>query len=208
MPQEEQVKKEEQQITQPELMDVDIDGITIKVPVDQAKKMIEKRQEKHQLFKEISDKAKKYENELAETKRLSEAQKAALEGRLAESEQLFSKKSEEKLANIQKHLINREIESVLLSDDAFIKDSKEDAIKLLKSDMEFKLSDDGISIMAGDKPAKDAIAEWIKSKPLFRKATGTQPTGGKVGPKTRETKKDDPQTSLTKGLGAFLNGKK
>lgn len=166
-----------------ELMDVDLDGITVKVPVDTAKKMIEKRQEKHALFNEISNKAKKYEAELAETKRLAEAKEAALNGKLAEAEALFSRKAEEKLTNIQNRIITKEIESVLLSDDTFLKESLDDAIKLLKADKQFKLSEDGEKVITDDgKDAGEAIKEWLSTKNIFKKANAIPNKGNNIKP--------------------------
>jgi hypothetical protein len=182
---EEQKKEEEKKVEEKKqegVIDVDVFGVSIPLPIETARQIISKRDERTSVFKDLADKVKTYETTLADTKRQSEAQKAALEGRLAEAESLFSKRADDKLANIQNHLINREIESVLLSDPTFIADSKEDAVKLLKSDMRFTLSEDGTTILAGDKPAKDEIANWLKGKAIFKKATGATPTGGKVIP--------------------------
>lgn len=183
----EEQKKEEEKKQEPEAkIKVDVYGEEVELPVSQAKSIIEKRDSRHAVFRDLDAKVKTYEQTIADTKRQAEAQKAALEGKLSEAEALFSKKSEDKLANIQNHLINREIESVLLSDDTFIKDSKEDAIKLLKADMKFSMSEDGTTILAGDKPAKDMINEWLKNKAIFKRAQGAPPTGGKVIPANKQ----------------------
>jgi hypothetical protein len=207
-----EVKKEEPKVEdkKPDVLEVDVFGVSIPLPIDTAKQIIAKRDERHSVFKDLSEKVKNYETKLQDTQRQAEAQKAALEGKLSEAESLFSKKAEEKLSNIQNRIITKEIESTLLSDETFLKDAKEDAMKLLKADMKFKLSDDGAEVLTEDgKKAQEAVKEWLKNKTIFKKATGVTPTGGKVGPKETSHKVAvKEKVSLTAALQEVLNKKK
>lgn len=210
-----EIKKEEPTQTDPkqpdnkveDMIEVDVFSETIKLPLSQARKIIEKRDSRHAVFRDLDAKVKDYEQKLADTTRQAEAQKKALEGKLSEAEALFSKKSDDKLANIQNRIIHKELESALLSDDTFIKESKEDALKLLKADMKFKLSEEGDKVLTEDgKDATEQVKEWLKNKAIFRKATGIPPTGGKVGPKNVQTRKAEP-VSMATALAKHLNNK-
>jgi hypothetical protein len=199
------------QPVKPDLIKVDVYGEEILLPVDQAKSIIAKRDQRHSVFKDLDTKVKEYETKLTETTRTAAAQKAALEGKLAEAESLFSQKANEKLEKINNRIVLKEIESALLADESFIKESKDDALKLLKSDYKFKLDEEGEKVITDDgRNATDVVKEWLKSKSIFKKATTIMPTGGKVGPKStvQKTANSQPQINFTDALYDHLNKNK
>lgn len=171
-----------------ETIDTDVFGVTIPLPVAIAKEIIAKRDERHKVFKDLDGKVKEYETKLSDAQRQAQAQKATLEGKLAEAESIYSQKANERLAKIHDRIVNKELESVLLADDLFIKESLSDAVKLLKADQSFALDEAGEKIVTKDgKDATEVIKDWIKNKPIFRKATGTTPTGARIVPGQKQT---------------------
>jgi hypothetical protein len=161
--------QEQTQTTPKEMMEVDIDGISVKVEYEVGKKMIEKRQEKHKLFKEISEKATQYEKELSETRKKLEFETAAKRGLFAEAEALAQKGVTEKLNKLQNAIIQKELKSELISNPEFIgSEAIEDALKLLGSD--FQIDETNEVVSKDGKKAKDVVSEFVKAKANFRKA--------------------------------------
>lgn len=193
------------QVAKEELLDVDIYGTTIPLPVSKAREIIKLRDSRHAVFKDLDSKVKEYETKLADTSRQAEAQKKALEGRLAEAETLFSAKANERLSKIHDRIINKEIEATLLEDESFLKESLEDAKKLLKADHSFALDESGDNIVdATGKVAKEVVSEWLKAKPIFRKAVAsTVATGGRIVPGKQTTStSQQPKVNWSEALAA------
>lgn len=193
--------------TQPEkTIPVDIYGETIELPLSKAKLIISKRDEKTQGYKQLQEKVAK-----AEAQAKQEAERASLleamkKSSVEEVEAMASAKYVDKLKKIEAKVTAKEIESALLSNDDFIKESLPDAIKLLKSDFEFHVNDDGDKVITKDgKTVDETVKEWLKTKDLFRKAKGANPTGGKLGGgKTPNLIQSNPNEALMKGLGKML----
>lgn len=197
----EEQKPEDKKVEPTEELSVEIDGIWGKFKVEDAKKLIESRDNKHRLIKEITVAKEKAEKEKEEIKKQSEMKTLALEGKIAEITALASKQSDEKLAVIQNRIVTKEIETALLQDESFIKESLPDAIALLKGQHTFKLSEDGEKVIAEDgKDAGEVAREWLKKKEIFRKGSGITPTGGKLNPTTKKIENSGEYSKFVKGI--------
>lgn len=199
------VKEVSNQVTTPPDMEVDIDGITVKVPYEQGKKMIEKRQEKHKLFKEISEKATTYEKELNETRKKLEFESAAKKGAYEEARQLALRETSEKLQKLQSAIIHKELKATLVSHPDFIGgDTTDDALKLL-GDAGFTLNDNDEVVSKDGKAVKDVVNDFISAKPLFKKAKTTQGLGAKlVQDGNKVVPQKDNRERFRKGLEKFI----
>jgi hypothetical protein len=189
----------------PSDMEVDIDGITVKVPYEQGKRMIEKRQEKHKLFKEISEKATSYEKELNETRKKLEFESAAKKGAYEEARQLALRETSEKLQKLQNAIISKELKATLVAHNDFIGgDATSDALQLLGA-TGFALNDQDEVVSKDGKPVKDVVSDFINSKPLFKKAkTAPGLNANLVQNGQKITPQKDNQAKFRKGLEKLI----
>jgi hypothetical protein len=186
---------------------VDIYGETIELPLSKAKAIIAKRDEKTQGYKQLQEKVTK-----AEAQAKQEAERASLleamkKSSVEEVEAMASKKYVEKLEKIQNQVVNKELESSLLSNDEFIKESLPDAIKLLKGDFDFQVNEEGDKVVTKDgKEVKEVVRDWVLKKEIFRRAKGATSTGAKTQGKTQVKQERNLNEGLAKGLGKLLGG--
>jgi len=125
--------------TKSDKISVDIFGETVELPLETAKKIISKRDSKSKEYKELSEKvsqAEKKASQEAERARLIELSKSQ---NFDELKLEASKEFREKLDKVSSRIVRKELESALLASDDFIKDFKDDAVKLLQMDFQFKL---------------------------------------------------------------------
>ncbi len=217
-----EIKKEvaptEQQTTEPQLskeqkspdkISVDLaPGISVELDTETARKVIEHRNAKSKGYKELETRLK----EVEASKKSAEDRAKLIE--LAKSQDYDALKMEaskeyaSKLEKIQNQVVSKELETALLSNEDFIKESKEDALKLLRGDFQFQVNDEGDKVVSKDgKNATEVVQEWLKTKDIFRKAKGVTPTGAKTqGSKLTHKAEKNPYEGMGKGLGKLLGG--
>ena len=186
--------------TETKTIKVDVYGEEIELPIEKAKQIIAKRDEKSKLFNEVSTKMKEYETKAAEAARKAAALEAARNGDVAAAEAAFNQKLNEKVDKYRSKIVEGELKSLLLSDESFLgKEALDDAIKLLRADNEFDLADDG-TIKSGEKSISDTVKEFLANKPVFRKAVKEVASGGARPAAVKPAK----QASILSGLEKFM----
>jgi antitoxin component of MazEF toxin-antitoxin module len=189
-----------------ETIKTDIFGIELDLPVEVAKKLIAKRDERTSVFKDLNQKVQVYEKEKSElAKRLEMAEKVKA-GAFEEAEKIASQKAEEKLSKFRNKVVDSEITNAFLQHPEFLgKDVLEDAIKLLKMDKSFDLNEEDNTIKSGDKTVEDTVRNWLQGKPAFRKVASATSQPKKFG-KAQEQKATGTD-ALASGLAKFMRGK-
>lgn len=209
---------EQPQVTEPQLskeqkspdkISFDIcPGVSVDLDTESARKAIEHRNKKSEGYKQIESRL----NEVEKAKKVAEDRAKLIElARTQDFDALKVEASKEyasKLEKIQNQVVSKELESALLSNEDFIKESKEDALKLLRGDFQFQVNDEGDKVVSKDgKNATEVVQEWLKTKDIFRKAKGVTPTGAKTqGSKLTHKAEKNPYEGMGKGLGKLLGG--
>ena len=185
-----------------ETITVDLDGVSVEVPLDTGKKLIEARQKNKKDFKELADKVAQ-----AEASAAAEAQRASLLKSMKELdiEAVKTQVSEEytkKIAMYEHRIFNEGIKAQLATL-GVLPDALADATTLALQGAKVTL--DGDSIKVNDKDSKEYLAEWVKTKAHL---VAVKSTDGKTKVTVRGGKppeqKPSGQDRLVKGLGSFL----
>jgi hypothetical protein len=180
--------KENKETAKPETLEVDIPGGSrVKLPYDEAKRIIEMRDKYENLLKDQGERSKRqeeYKKKAEDAERRAQMAEAVKTGALEEAERIASSKIEDKLNRLKNGLIKREIKAALVSHPEFLPDAADDALNLILATVQGEYGDDD-SVKLGGKDVKTAVDEFVKSKPIFRKAAGgvtkkrDEPTGEK-----------------------------
>ena len=181
---------------------VDMWGVSVDLPLDKAKALIEKRDSRSKVFNEINTKVKEYETKLTEATRKAQALEAARNGAVAEAEALFNQKLDEKLNKFKSKVVDGELKSALTSHPEFLNSEEtiQDALSLIKAQNALDLDDDN-NITAAGKDIKTIVNEFISSRPAFKKVgkgnTNSARPAAINAPRSKPT--------LSQGLEKFLN---
>jgi hypothetical protein len=192
----------------PDKISVDIaPGVSVELDTETARKVIEHRNKKSEGYKQLESRLKEVEG----AKKSAEERAKLIE--LAKSQDFealkveASKEYANKLEKIQSKIVAKELESALLSQDDFLKESKEDAIKLLKAEHTFQVNEEGDKVVTQDgKEVNEVVKEWLSKKEIFRRAKGATPTGAKTQGKLQVKQERNLNEGLTKGLSKLLGG--
>ena len=185
---------------------IDIEGVSLEVPIDVGKKLIEARQKSKKDFKDLTDKVAQ-----AEGKAAKEAERANLltlmKSQDADAvEAQVAAKYLDKIKAVENRIVKSALESALLSDDTFMVETKDDAVQLLQAQFNFKANDTFEKVVAADgKEVAEVVKSWLAAKPAFKRAGGATPTGGKITPGKGPTIQKNPYESLGKGLEKLLS---
>jgi hypothetical protein len=150
----------------------DIFGVEIELPIETAKALIAKRDERTKAFRDLDGKVKEFESKISDTQRQAEAQKAALEGKLAEAEALFTQKHAEKISKMQQAVAKAGVIAAVRANPEFIGDDAalNDAVALILASTSVDVTDD-LSIKSSDgKALDDVVKAFLAARPAFRKA--------------------------------------
>lgn len=182
---------------------VDMYGVPIKLPLETAKQLIEKRDQRSSAFKDLSDKVKEYETKVQDTTRKLQAAEAAKNGQLSEAEALFNQKLTDTVSKYKSKVIKGEIVDALTRNEKFLDSdsTRNDAIALIMSQHDFALADDD-TIKVGDKNVKDIVNEFIDSREAFQRVNKTNPKRQQT---THITTKEKPD--LKQAMGSYLKDK-
>lgn len=181
-------------------IEVDLFGRSVKLPLDVAKEIIAKRDERTKIFKDLDTKVKEYETKLGEaTKRVEMAEKVKA-GAFAEAEAIANKNVNEKLSKLERGIIQKELKSELSLNPEFIGGTAiEDALKLIGN--EFIINDANEVVTKDGKAAKVAVEEFVKSRDNFRKTKTVQGTGATKTVATRVPQEVDLGKGIAKLFG-------
>jgi hypothetical protein len=183
-----------------ETITVDLDGVSVEVPLDTGKKLIEARQKNKKDFKELADKVAQ-----AEASAAAEAQRASLLKSMKEMdiEAVKTQVAEEytkKIAQYENKIFHGEVKSQLASL-GVLPEALADATTLALQGAKVTL--DGEIVKVNDKDAKDYLSEWVKTKSHL--VAVKAPEGKKlVKPGKPPEQKPSGAERLAKGLGSFL----
>lgn len=199
------VAKSEQQLITPSTIKTDIFGIEIELPVATAKALIEKRDERTKVFKDLDTKVKTYENELQQTRSRLEMAEKVKAGSLVEAEAIAKKGVEEQLNKMKSSIIQKEVKATLAANERFIGSAAmDDALKLLDVSS-FGLDDNNEVVSPTGKKVADVVNEFLEAKPIFRKA-GNMPqgTGSKLTATKQLAPQVDAQARMAKGIDRLI----
>ena len=188
-------------VNKPETIEVDIFGVSLPLPLDKAKELISKRDERTSVFKDLSEKVRKYETDLSDTKKRLDMAEKVKAGAFEEAEKIANSKLEEKIGKYKSKVIDSEVITALKSNPEFL-DSPEvmkDVLKLIKAEHTFELTDDD-SVKAGEKDVRTVVNEFLKDRPAYRKAVKSETQPKKFAKAPVEKLKGD----LSSGLGKFI----
>lgn len=180
----EQPKQPEVAPKQPEAtISVDLEGVSIEVPLETGKKIIEARQKAKKELGTLKEQVAK-----AEAIAKQESDKAALLKAMKESdvESVKAQVAQEyldKIAKYENKIFKGELKSLMASQ-GVLPSALDDAVNLALQGT--KVSLEGEEIKLGDKSAKDAVEEFLKARPHLVAIKSPQaPHGTKVTqPKT------------------------
>jgi hypothetical protein len=184
-------------------MPVDVYGMSINLPISQAKELISKRDNKTQEFREVNNKlleADKAAKREAERANILEKMKA---GDIDQVKEAASKEFKTKLEILQAKILDKEIKSSFYEADDFLKEYSDDAVKLFKSEFVIEY-DENENIKANGKDIKEAVKEFINRKEIFRKAS-TQKASTIPSQKPINVKSTiSPEEMMKKGLAEMF----
>lgn len=188
-----------------ETIDVDLFGISVTLPVDQAKELIAKRQEKTKDYKELQDKLNSFQSEKQQLADKLKVETLAKENKLKELQAHFTSELNEKVSKYKNKVIEAELTRQLTSHPEFLNSPEviSDSLKLLKAENSFDLADDD-TIKAGEKSVTEVVSEFLISRPSFRKVNKAAHSGSRPAA-IQAPKTTNPMGSLTSGLGKMLN---
>ena len=181
---------------------VDLFGVSIDLPLDKAKELIGKRDQRTTAFKDLSDKVGAFETQIVDTTRRAEAAEAAAKGNLVEAEAMFSSKSDELVKKYQSKLIKAEIVEALSSNDKFLNtdETRQDAIALVMAQNVFTLDSNDNIIGTDSKTVKDLTNSFVDSREAFQTAANT----GTIN-QPRKVAGGNEKPNMKKALGKFLD---
>jgi hypothetical protein len=193
----------------PDKISVDLaPGVSVELDTETARKVIEHRNAKSSGYKALESRLKEVEG----AKKVAEDRAKLIELAKAQDYDALkleaSKEYAQKLEKIQGKIVAKELESALLTQDDFLKESKEDAIKLLKTEFTFQVNEEGDKVVTQDgKEVNEVVKEWLSKKEIFRRAKGATSTGAKTqGGKLTHKAQVNPMEGVSKGLGKLLGG--
>jgi hypothetical protein len=158
---------------------VELYGTSVTLPISIAKTIIASRDAKTAEYKQL----KSSFDEKEKVARDATAKSELLEKMKSESyeniKNEFQKESVEKLGKLHNAFIQNQLKATLASNDEFIGGQAiDDAVKLITSSHAFTFDGDSLVAKSVDgKELKEVVAEFVKSKDIFRKAIVKQGTG-------------------------------
>lgn len=181
---------------------IDLDGVSIDVPVETGKKLIEARQKNKRDFKELSEKVAK-----AEAAAKSEAEKLALTKAMKENdiESVKAQISSEyiaKIAQYEERIFKGEVKAHLAALGVLAEAIDDGATLALQGT---KVTLDGQVVKINDKDSKEYLSEWIKGKSHLVAVKSPEGKGKllvKGGKPFQE--KTNAETNLKSGLGKLF----
>lgn len=191
-------KKEEKTETKPETMKVELGGgVEVELPVDQAKKYIERQNARNTEYKQLKEEKEKTEKAAREAQ-----EKAALLEKMKQNDidgvkQEVSKEYKDSINSLQAKVYGSEIKNQLRALDV-VDGSLDDIYTQIKSTASISLEGDIVKI--DGKPASDYLAEWVKTRPHFIKVKGNVQPQQKQGGKANEVVNEKAYKDFVKGL--------
>ncbi len=179
----------------PDLVDVDLHGVTVKLPKDQADKVIAGRQAAKDELRKANERAGAADAErkaaadvAAEATRTAEMEKAAKAGEIEKVKQLAN----EKVVKYGERLRDRTLEAAIAKLDTLAPDAGRYLLPQLRTSCRFAMDSDTLEVVGeggaprvgsdGKPMSVDAlISEIIDAQPLLRKASGSPGSGAKGG---------------------------
>ena len=179
---------------------VDLYGESIELPIDTAKKLIEKRTEKNKEFNSLKEKLDSFQSEKQKLADQLKVETLAKENKLKELESHFTEQLNEKVSKYKTKIVESELTRNLLSHPEFLgQDVIGDAIKLLKADNNFDL-DETDNITASGKTITQVVSDFISDRPAFRKVNKAAHSGSR--PAAIQAPKQSP--NIADGLRQLL----
>lgn len=166
-------------------MDIDIDGVSLpNVPIDIAKKIIEKRQANKKELAELREQKSR-----SDATAKAESEKAALlqamkEENIEAVKAQVSKEYLDKISKYENKIFRSEIKSQLAAQ-GVLPSALDDAVNLAMQSAKVDL--DGDTIKLNDKPLNEVVEEFVKSRPHLVAVKANDPKQTKVAPKAPVT---------------------
>ena len=169
--------------TKANTISVDIFGVAIDLPVDKAKELILKRDERSTLFNGLKSQVNDWEAKANDATRKASAIEAARNGDVAAAEELFNQKLNAQVNRYKGKVVDAEIQSSLLSNPAFLDthSNRQDALALIKASNVFELDEDN-NVKSSDKTVADIVNDFVNSRDAFKKAAQGNPNRARVMP--------------------------
>ena len=157
--------------TKANTISVDIFGVAIDLPLEKAKELILKRDERSTLFNGLKSQVTDWETKAHDATRKASAIEAARNGDVAAAEELFNQKLNAQVNRYKGKVVDAEIQSHLLANAAFLDtpSNRQDAMALIKAANVFELDDDN-NVKSLDKSVADIVSGFVNSRDAFKKA--------------------------------------
>jgi hypothetical protein len=187
--------------TKPDTITVDIDGVSLDVPLETGKKLIEARQKAKKEVKDLIDKVGK-----SEALAKQEAERSALMKAMREQdvESVRSQVSQEYVGKINAYeskIFKGEVKSLLASN-GVLPEALDDACSLALSNAKVALEGEQVTI--DGKPAKDFLAEWVKSKQHLVAVKAPVKAAGKHSPAVPPKPQQSGKERMAQGLNKLF----
>ena len=114
-----------------DVIEVEVYGVAVKLPVEDARKLVEKRDKNSAGYKELSDKLKSYEQEKNELARKLEFETRAKAGAYAEAENIVAEKYKGQISKYHQKVIETDIKNVLSTIPEYLNDDRSDCTDML-----------------------------------------------------------------------------
>lgn len=191
------------------MIEVDVFGISVPLEADIAKQLIEKRDNRLSVFKDLDAKVKAYEAEKEDLSRRLAMSEKVKAGSLAEAEQIASQKVNDKLSKLTQAIVLKEIKSELVRNQDFIGTDVaiSDTITLIKDRVKYN-DETGEVVSTDGKPIKDFLTEFLSTRDNLKKAKSVPSTGASLFKQSLsniQPQKTAP--NLSAAIGKFFNGK-
>jgi len=157
--------------TKANTISVDIFGVAIDLPLEKAKELILKRDERSTLFNGLKSQVTDWETKAHDATRKASAIEAARNGDVAAAEELFNQKLNAQVNRYKGKVVDAEIQTQLLANATFLDtpSNRQDAMALIKAANVFELDDDN-NVKCADKTVADIVSGFVNSRDAFKKA--------------------------------------
>jgi len=154
---------ETQQTTETTSMEVDLFGIKVALPLEQAKQVIQKRDERVKNYKELESNYQTTSKKLLEATEKSKLVESDYEKVKSDIETRIKTEYEDVLTSYKTKLIHSAIDSAILSNDNIVEDkaAREDLKQLFLATNKDIATDN----------LQEALVEFVKEKPHFLRAS-------------------------------------
>lgn len=186
---------------------VDVFGVTLDLPKEQADKIIAVRDEKVKQYNEVLSERERATLEAQEAKRKADALEAAKAGEAEKAEELFAQKYQEQISKYEQHSFRSAVMASLASRSDLVDGALEDAMNNIMANNHFTLTDD-FQVVSGETTVEKLVSDYVEARPYLKKADTKKPMNAPKNAEAPSPVKKGGMDAIRNGLGKIVNTEK